>query len=325
MLSLKKRQIHCSLSILYMKKIFSFLAILTFIGAGCQNNTAPEEKLILNTEKPVYCSSEGKIVTTKQKQNFPSYCLVPIGQNTYTAGTPSEYRFEILTNEGTILTDFSVVHEKIMHVIALRSDATNFQHIHPEFNPTTGVFILKDLTFPQDGTYRLYFDFTPTQAVLGTGGNPLRTVLTHDVLVGIEKSSGATLTDFKTVQNVDKFKVTLKTDKPEIQSGEEHRFTFHVEEKTGKPIEHVEKYLGELGHLVIINEQTLDYIHAHPVQSITNIYNDIPFVVAFPQPGNYKLFLEFKYAGTVHKVEYGVQVNQGSESTSMDHMETMTH
>lgn len=140
--------------------------------------------------------------------------------------------------------------------------------------------------------------------------DPQPAVLNQDLPGGTEKSPETKITDFQKTQTVDRFKVTLSTEKTKTKSGEPTRLNFKVEEKTGKPIEHVDKYGGELGSLSIFNEQTRKYISAQPVHSPTNLYNNIPFEATFPQPGNYKLLLEFRYAGTVHTVEYGFQVNE---------------
>ena len=56
----------------------------------------------------------------------------------------------------------NIVHEKIMHFIVIRKDLANFQHVHPDFNSSTGEFTLSNLTLPSDGEYRLFADFTPT-------------------------------------------------------------------------------------------------------------------------------------------------------------------
>lgn len=204
-----------------------------------------------------------------------------------------------------------------MHVIVLRQDMNGFQHVHPEFNSENGYFTLKDLTLPTDGSYILYFDFTPKN------GEPI--VLFEGIAVGdSSKNSKPNLTLSQSPQIVDKFSVQLGNleEKKIFKSGEETKVTFHINGKENQPIEHVENYLGAKGHLVIIKEGSLDYIHAHPEEKkIVAAYNDIPFNVHFPVPGKYKLFLQFQYWGKVYTTEYVVEVVPGDTNTApSEHM-----
>lgn len=323
-----------------MKTKLLTLTSLLLIGAGCQT-TSPSSNLSQNSlngesNTTVFCSPDGALTRTQTIQSHRSYCL-QTQKTEPILNTPIDYSFAIIDDQGQKLTDFQTVHEKIMHVIVVRQDLQEFQHIHPEFDKTLGTFTLKNLTFKTDGTYRLYFDFTPSSAQKGSSGAPLGVTLSENILVGDSaKNMKASLTDESKIKTVDKFKVTMNPtftvneipeNKPEqkIVSGAESKLTFQIEAKDGRPIEHVEKYLGELGHLVILKENTLEYIHAHPVQSKTGTYNRVPFAVSFPEAGKYKLFLEFKYAGKVYMVDYNVTVDQGTQEPSMDHQERMTH
>jgi len=38
-----------------------------------------------------------------------------------------------------------------MHIIVVRKDLANFQHVHPKYDPATGKFTFTDLMFPSDG------------------------------------------------------------------------------------------------------------------------------------------------------------------------------
>ena len=59
-------------------------------------------------------------------------------------------------------------------------------------------------------------------------------------------------------------------------------------------------YLGAGGHLVVLREGDLAYIHAHAEQ------NELAFDVPFPGEGRYRLYLQFKVAGTVQTVRFEV-------------------
>ncbi len=293
------------------KHIFLFL-LLMLGGAGCQN-TQPNSQIEVpkETDNKVYCSASGEIVRNPVAQTEKQYCIHAQIED-QEANVPFDFSFNSIDNRGKQIKDFEIVHEKIMHIIIVRDDLTQFQHVHPEFDSQTGIFTLKDLTFPTDGNYILYFDFTPTET-------KNRVVRTEEFVVGESAPSRvANLTDFSKVQIVDKFKVTLDDENKKIVSGQDTKLKFKVEAKSGIPIEHVDRYLGEFGHLVILKEGTYEYIHAHPpAKSLTSLYNNIPFTVNFPSAGRYKMFFEFKYAGTVYKTEYSIEVEKGESPPQM--------
>ena len=75
------------------------------------------------------------------------------------------FRYNITDNKGTIVKDFAVDHEKLMHLIVVRHDLQDFQHLHPSINKNTGEFTIP-VTFPNNGNYRLYADFIPANKTM---------------------------------------------------------------------------------------------------------------------------------------------------------------
>jgi hypothetical protein len=63
-----------------------------------------------------------------------------------------------------------------------------------------------------------------------------------------------------------------------------------------------EPYLGAAGHLVIICEGTLEYLHVDPHE------RELAFDADFPQPGAYVMFLEYKRDGEVRRDRFAVTV-----------------
>src|SRR5262245_52728397 len=91
---------------------------------------------------------------------------------TVEAGQPFTLTLQILKPDGkTPVSDFDEVHTKLLHLIIVSEDLSQFLHVHPDYKGE-GVFILKDLVLPQAANYVLFADFTPTgdtqQAVQGT-------------------------------------------------------------------------------------------------------------------------------------------------------------
>ena len=56
----------------------------------------------------------------------------------------------------------------------------------------------------------------------------------------------------------------------------------------------VEDHLGAKGHLVALREGDLAFLHVHPDEDA------LRFMAEFPSAGRYRLFLQFRHAGSVH-------------------------
>ncbi|MCW5880437.1 MAG: hypothetical protein KIS91_05820 [Anaerolineae bacterium] len=67
--------------------------------------------------------------------------------------------------------------------------------------------------------------------------------------------------------------------------------------RDGRPVT-VEPYLGAQGHLVALREGDLAFLHVHPHEE------RLAFETTFPTGGRYRLFLQFKAAGTVHTAAF---------------------
>ena len=62
-------------------------------------------------------------------------------------------------------------------------------------------------------------------------------------------------------------------------------------------------YLGARGHLVVLREGDLAYIHAHAEE------DELAFDVPFPSEGRYRLYLQFKVGGAVETATRGKAVS----------------
>ncbi len=65
--------------------------------------------------------------------------------------------------------------------------------------------------------------------------------------------------------------------------------------RAGEPVD-VEPYLGAAGHLVALREGDLAYLHVHP---LAERLGEISFAATFPTAAQYRLFLQFKDAGSI--------------------------
>jgi len=231
--------------------------------------------------------------------------------------------YKIENNEGETLKEFETVHEKIMHFILVRHDLQEFQHLHPEFNENNGEFSV-EITFPSEGKYRIFPDFTPGKAV-----NPQRlpATISQDLQVGKENNEATLIADKEFKKKIGEYELDLKIPTL-LETNKPINFTLDVI-KNGQPVTNLEKYLGALGHSVILKAETLDFIHTHAIEDSTS-GSKINFATAFPEAGLYKIFIQFQHEGEVVTTDYVVSVAKGSEevdsTSSNDHqMPNMIH
>lgn len=228
-------------------------------------------------------------------------------------GKVAKISYKIVNDKNEVLKDYTVAHEKIMHLILVRKDLQNFQHLHPDFNKSTGEFSL-NVTFLEDGPYRIFPDFTPTPE------NPQKLTVTvyADLNVGDESKyiSRTVTVDTSAVKSVDGYEVNY--DLPEMFMAKTQLDYSLVVEKSGKSVT-LEPYLGAMGHGVIIKEGSLDFIHTHAVgmgsegmSGKEHILHEgepgtIDFSTTLPEPGVYKIFTQFQLSGKVITTEYTIK------------------
>jgi len=237
---------------------------------------------------------------------------------------PMIIRYEIKNDKGEILRNFEIVHEKIMHFIAVRKDLLYFQHLHPEFDQTTGEFTVT-VNFPTDGLYRIFPDFTPAKSE----DNPqiLPVTLFSDLRVGdLSRYQPKTVQPDSSIKKaVGDYQISFSFPKA-VKKQQEISYTLTIG-KDGQPVTNLGKYLGALGHSVILGADSLDLIHTHTGEdsktldsgrhgvdvmtdekSTTTAGPKITFSAMVPEAGIYKIFTQFLHEGIVQTVDYSIRV-----------------
>ncbi len=201
-----------------------------------------------------------------------------------------DFTFRITGPDGDAVTAFDVEHDKRMHLIVVRRDGSEFQHLHPAMAPD-GTWSVP-LTVPTGGSYRAFADFTPTGAAATTLGVDLTAPGLFEPVTHLPTRSAS----------VDGYQVTLAGD---LVGGQASSLTLTIH-KDGRPVTDLEPYLGAYGHLVALREGDLAYLHVHPDGGNTSAGPDIPFVADVPTEGSYRLFLDFRHDGVVRTAEFTV-------------------
>lgn len=307
-----------------MKQYIPYLLIVIVLIVGGIYYLSNSKKSTPESTGHMMEDTSGKPIA----QSHRSYELeVTSTNNTVKPQQSTTITYKIKNDKGEILKDYEVVHEKIMHFIFVRKDLQYFQHVHPTFNQATGEFSI-DVTFPTDGLYRIFPDFTPAKSQ----DNPqlLSVTLYQDIPVGNMsnyKAQDAAI-DTQTTKTVGEYQITF-TFPPQDQIKAQKELTYSlVISKNGQPVRDLENYLGALGHSVILREGNLDFIHTHPKDMVAdensamqhggsmqatgktgNKGPQVDFETSFPEPGIYKIFTQFQHQGTVVIVDYIVKVN----------------
>lgn len=209
--------------------------------------------------------------------------------------------FRILDADGEAVTTFATSHEKELHLIVVRTDGTEFRHVHPTMD-ADGTWSLP-WEWSEAGTYRVYADFVPDAGETAETITLTRTVEVAGQLNPVTPEATTTAT-------IDGYTVDLTGD---VAAGSGSELTFTVS-RNGEPVTNLEPYLGAFGHLVALRGGDLAFLHVHPEGDEPTEGEtagpDVGFVAELPTPGRYLLYLDFQVDGTVHSAPFVVDTTR---------------
>lgn len=206
---------------------------------------------------------------------------------TLAAGAAQPFRFRILGPDGTPVGRYEPLHERELHLIAVRRDLVGFQHVHPTREPDGTWAVPLDLR--SAGTWRAFADFSPA-------GGPGQLTLGVDLQVGGPFEVGTA--PAAAAEPDPRFDVRFD------RRGADVEITVH---RDGAPIE-PEPYLGARGHLVALRAGDLAYLHVHPEEGGAPA---VRFKAELPTPGAYALYFDYQVDGVVRTAATTVEVNDG--------------
>ena len=212
-----------------------------------------------------------------------------LDRTTFPAGRERTLRFRILDEAGRPVEDFDEEHTKRLHLIVVRRDLTGYQHLHPDLT-ADGTWRVP-LRLADPGAYRVFADFT-------TGGESL--TLGADLLVPGDFRPRP-LPAPSTVASTAGYDVRL-------DSGEAGLTRFTVS-RGGEPVDDLQPYLGARGHLVILREGDLAYLHVHPEEPPAGD-PAIAFHAELPTAGRYRMFLQFRHGDEVRTAAFTQEVDR---------------
>lgn len=216
------------------------------------------------------------------------------------AGMAMPYRFTVSGPDGKPVTGFAVDQTKKLHFYAIRSDLTGFQHLHPVMAADgTWTAPLGDL---QPGKWRLFASFTPDSGA----GKGKDFVLSRTLTVP-GSASTAPLPKAASTVTVDGYTVTVKGD---LMAGMAHDLTVSFA-KNGKPVTDLQPYLDTYAHLTAFHAGDQAFAHLHPQTTVNGDHGGpgLTFHAKLPESGGWRLFLQFRTAGTLHTAALTLHVS----------------
>ncbi|MFF5291749.1 hypothetical protein [Paractinoplanes globisporus] len=219
--------------------------------------------------------------------------LVP-SRTTFLAGRPQRLAFRIIGAGGAPVTTYQVVHDKLLHLIVIRRDLSGFQHLHPAM-AADGTWSI-DLTLAGPGIYRMIADFTAL-----VGGAPVATTLGSDLTVAGDYAPARLPAPTHAVAT-DGFAVGYEG-APSVRSTQPILISVAGADRQPAVLE---PYLGAYGHLVVLRQGDLAYVHVHPEATLVD--GKVKFWLSVPSEGVYRMFFDFQVAGKVHTAAWTMTV-----------------
>src|SRR5580700_10468379 len=239
------------------------------------------------------------------------------------------------------LSDVIPDHGHLMHLFLLRMPELDAMwHLHP--NPAGGDAFALDLPDVPAGRYQVFADVVDPRGFPWTlfGSIDLPQIAAGKPLAGDDSMwAGAPLiapsADSTNSRLPDGGRIVWQRPAGPLKVGVALEFTFAVQDKDGRPAQDMEPYMGMAGHAEFVRSDLSVFAHVHPAGSVSMaalelaqeslpsgagssasqesmpmsmpgsgpLPPEVRFPYGFPQPGDYRIFVQVKRAG---RVETGV-------------------
>ena len=228
----------------------------------------------------------------KHKAKAPRFQLdLVAAPKTPAAGHPVDLALIIRDRDapGAVYSTFERMHEKLLHLVIVRSDLAEFAHEHPELG-ADGIFRLH-YQFRSGGEYHLFAEVAPK----GAGAQ---------ILMAKLRVSGK-MTPRKTPSGAD---AGVEFIAPAVPVPVSRMVTLRFAVRDAADLE---SYLGARGHLILIHQDGMTFVHSHPDDSEPARAGEISFLTRLPKSGVYHAWLQFQRQGTVVTSDFLLQAGTG--------------
>lgn len=214
-------------------------------------------------------------------------------------------------NTGSPPKGFQILYTKPAHLVIVNSSLNYYSHIHPQpdgngFNITT--------SFPAPGRYHLYINFQPIGAI------EQQYAASVDVGQFSSPDSATQTPESNPTDTQSGYQVSLDAGNlsaAKLTVGQQ-TVNIHVTGPDGQPAGNLKPYLDAFGHMVMVKEDSYDYLHIHPNNLTPPGPNDsggpdvkfLPIGLYGPiKPGVYRIFLQLNPDNQLLTFNFTVRVN----------------
>ena len=211
-----------------------------------------------------------------------------------------------------IVNAFVEVHQRRYHMFVISQDMEYFEHIHPEQHDD-GTWSV-DVTLPKPGYYKVLSDFVPF------GGSPqfiARPLVTAGYAGDLAADSAHLTPDTSRTQVMGDLTATIQYDPPSLSPAEHSHLSVHLARSgAGEPVKSLQTYLGAFGHVLIVSEDLVNFVHSHPLEMLPPDADfeslvggpDVIFEALMPEPGRYRAWAQFRYRETIRTFPFTFEV-----------------
>jgi len=215
--------------------------------------------------------------------------------------------------------DFSIVHERLLHLFLVGRDLEYFAHVHPDRQPD-GSFSVAHAAPP--GEYVVIADFVPKA---GTSQMLHRAIVTPGFMGSLFAPAPELTSDLPEASTrpapssgaaprgsgVERAAggVTIRLEGSDLMAGKRGTLRFSVYDAAHAPVTDLEPFLGAPGHMLLVNPSLTEAIHVHPEEQDERSPN-VTFMPLLPAPGLYKLWVQFQRRGTVITAPFVIRVGE---------------
>ena len=218
-----------------------------------------------------------------------------------------------LTDPGWIgsrrLDDFVPDHGHPMHLFVVSPALDRLWHLHPR-EAGLGAFEQRLPPMP-GGKYELFADLVHATGVSETVTGQIETADIQGVPLSGDDSAWSDGRPSAT-------KITWIRDDTPLVPKRLTTFTFRADDEHGEPVRDLELYMGMPGHAIFVRRDLKVFAHVHPsgsapmaaldlampsnpshAQHMTTPPATVSFPYGFPEPGQYRIFVQMKRAGSI--------------------------
>lgn len=283
-------------------RVILWAAGLLLLTVGCGKPDAlPPTKTIPNQSVDSHANHEKHEDRSTVRKSWS--LMLDTEPSTPKAGESITLKGHIQSEDGTRVTSFDAIHEKLVHLIVVREGLDEFAHLHPEVSSSGSMSV--SYIFPKPGSYRLFADFQSRgqSQELATGQVSVPGDISPAKKLAANESNEVKVDSIKAQVSVEATKA-------------ETIMTFQLLDFDGLAVTDLQPYLGAMGHLVIISADGREYVHAHPMSDATTAPDGVvKFAAHFAEPGLYKAWGQFQRNGNVFTVPYVLKHATDSAST----------